>query len=648
MKRVILLLFLFFMLTISPICAQIQAGYVRTLGRSDKAGEPLSGVTIRVRGEHNPTLSGEDGKFNLMMADKKNGDAFILQQVQKNDYELNEQDLLGQPLAFSDKVTLTIVMVSTKQLQADKQRIVNNAYDAAKRNYDTKVKMLEKQLSDKQISIEQYRAEIQDLQDKFEKYQTLIDGLAEHYAHADYDLMDEKDREINLCIENGELERADSLIHLLFDPIDVLQRNMEALSRLNQERNRAQDILAQANADWTAVLKQQEKDAEYLYQLYTIELSRFNNEKARFYIETRAALDTTNVEWQVEAGRYILEYLADYDQAMTYFQRALRQAISQGVENNSDVAICYFNIGTVYYAHGEYDQALEYYLKALAILKSVYGEIHTDVATNYNMIGLMYYHQCKYGKALKYYRNALSIVKSFFVEDHPDVAFCYNNIGMVYDAQGKYDQALEYLQKALYIRISVYGENHPRVAVSYNNIGLVHFSQDKYGQALEYHQKALAIRKSVLGENHPDVAVSYNNIGNVYLSQGKYGAMGYHQKALAIWKSVLGENHPDVARSYYNIGLVYYSQGKYDQAMEYFQKALAIWKSVLGENHGCVADSYNIIGRVYYSQDDYARALEYFQKSYGIYKSVCGENHPFTKLLKARIRITKKLMKKKH
>ncbi len=62
---------------------QTQQGCVKTLGRPDKKGEPLSGVSVRAKGEHNPVLSKEDGKLTLLLAGKKNGDAYALQEVQK-------------------------------------------------------------------------------------------------------------------------------------------------------------------------------------------------------------------------------------------------------------------------------------------------------------------------------------------------------------------------------------------------------------------------------------------------------------------------------------------------------------------------------------------------------------------------------------
>ena len=250
MKRISI--FIALLLSVLISIAQTQSGYVRTLGRPDKKGEPLSGVSIRAKGEHNTVLSDDNGNFSLLLTGKKNGDAYSLQQVVKSGYELNELGMIGRPYAFSDKIPLTIVMVSTAQLQAEKIRIENNAYQIAENNYKLRLASLEKQREEKSITIEEYRKEIQDLQVKFEKYQSLISSLAEHYAHTDYDVLNETEREINLCIENGDLERADSLIHTLFNPVDVLKRNSESLARIDRNIRQANEIIRQANEDMAA------------------------------------------------------------------------------------------------------------------------------------------------------------------------------------------------------------------------------------------------------------------------------------------------------------------------------------------------------------------------------------------------------------
>ena len=74
-----------------PLCvvAQTQQGYVKTLGRPEKKGEALSEVTVRVKGEHNHAISNTSGKFELVLTNLKNGDAYSLQQVKKNNSRIH-------------------------------------------------------------------------------------------------------------------------------------------------------------------------------------------------------------------------------------------------------------------------------------------------------------------------------------------------------------------------------------------------------------------------------------------------------------------------------------------------------------------------------------------------------------------------------
>ena len=76
-------------------------------------------------------------------------------------------------------------------------------------------------------------------------------------------------------------------------------------------------------------------DANYLYQLYTISLARFDNQEAARYISLRADLDTANILWQNDAGRFLHQHMADYNGALAYFERALKATLSM-YEDQSD------------------------------------------------------------------------------------------------------------------------------------------------------------------------------------------------------------------------------------------------------------------------------------------------------------------------
>ena len=257
MKRSILL----FVIVANALLAsaQMQQGYVKTLGRPNKPGVPLANATIRMRGVVNAVLSGKDGRFSVLMPDKKKGDEIVLQSIRKQGYELADPSMIGRKQVFSPTVPIEIVMVNSKELAANKQRIERIAYQKADENYQKKLSVLEQQLKEQEITKDQYRQQLQDLQDKYEKYQALIAGMADRYARTDYDHLDSLDREINICIENGELDKADSLIHTVFDPNTVLERNRAAKAEVQAKMLLAQQIIDKACADRDAF----RRDAEY-------------------------------------------------------------------------------------------------------------------------------------------------------------------------------------------------------------------------------------------------------------------------------------------------------------------------------------------------------------------------------------------------
>lgn len=246
--------------------AQTQPGYVKTQGRPNKTGVPLANVTIRMKGQVNAAITSDDGRFNVPFLGKKTGDAISLLSVRKNGYELIDPEMVGRALVFNPQVAIEIVMVSSAELEANRRRISDNAYRKAEENYQQRLKQLEQQVADSKITSEKYRQELQELQDRYEKYMALIDGMADRYARTDYDHLDSIDREINICIEEGELEKADSLIHTVFDPSTVLERNRAAKAEIQTRIKLAQEIIDKANADKEAL----RRDSDYAKRVMSL------------------------------------------------------------------------------------------------------------------------------------------------------------------------------------------------------------------------------------------------------------------------------------------------------------------------------------------------------------------------------------------
>ena len=300
--------------------AQTRQGVVRTPQRPSAASVKISEAVIVLKGG-TTVRSRSNGVFSVT---KKAGmgNTFQVNNVTKQGYDLFDRKVIGKSYDFGSKEVVEIVLVDIRQQQRERQQLEKKAEERAYATYRKKLDRLTKQYEqDKALTEEQYRKQLQEQQDALERYTKNISTAVDYYLHIDYLGMDEKDAEIARCMENAEYERADSLIRTVFDPSSVVTQSQAASAEIDDEEAALMaqlDALKQKRAQKKA---QDEKNAEYLYYLYTIALSNLNNDSANFYITQRAALDTTNVQWQLDAGNFFEEYIADYPTALSYYQR---------------------------------------------------------------------------------------------------------------------------------------------------------------------------------------------------------------------------------------------------------------------------------------------------------------------------------------
>ncbi|MBQ8629122.1 MAG: DUF2225 domain-containing protein [Prevotella sp.] len=571
--------------------AQTQQGVVKTRGRMVNGkhvpGKGLPGTVVSIKGRTAIGVKNNNGTFSFPV----NGKQFMVQSVKKSGYTLVDADAAPKTYMHSTNM-LYLVMETPEQVTQDKLTSKKKIRRTLQRQLQEREDEIEALKAANKISQQEYQKALQKLYADQENNEKLISDMAKRYSELDYDQMDEFYRHVSNFIEQGELTKADSMLRSRGDVGSQIEAQLQkgaTIQKKKEELQKAEDVHKHDI----------EELARRCYSYYENFLMQHQNDSAAKYIEWRAKLDTTNVEWQNDAGRFINNYQARYNDALKYYEIGLRQSVTQFGEMDEWTALFNNNIGGVYDSQGDYPKALEYYNKALGILEKVYGTEHPNVAASYNNIGTVYDSQRDYTKALEYHHKALGIWEKVFGTEHPDVATSYNNIGSVYDSLGDYIKALEYYQKALGIWGKVFGTEHPDVATLYNNIGGVYKSQGNYPKALEYYQKALGIYEKVFGTEHPDVALSYNNIGTMYDSKGDYlKALEYHQKALGIYEKVLGTEHPNVATSYGNIGYMYSSQGDYMRALENFNKSLTIYEKIFGAEHSNTIMTRDIIKHI--------------------------------------------------
>lgn len=619
MKKIILFSLLAFLLP-KLVFAQTlsQHGVVKTRGRMVNGqlqpGQKLAGATVQVK-DRSAVVSGNDGTFSFPVPDK----TFLLQSVKKQGYQLVDMEVCRAHQYSANP--LYLVMETPEQQRSD----LLAAERKIRRNLQRQLQQKEDQIEALNISVEEKEKRLQELYQQQGDNEKLISEMAQRYANLDYDQLDEFYRQVNFLIENGELYRADSLLRTCGD-INAQVKDIIKQGKVIQEQK---EQIQQAESVHQADM---EEAACRCYSFYQTFLCQHQNDSAAYYLELRASLDTTNLKWQIEAGKHYTEFLGMHEYALSFYQRALRQSVFQYDNQEIDVSMIFLSISGILERQGKYQEALEYAYNALNnITPKIYDLTQNSDSVNgetlaiYIMIlenlGGICSDYGLYDDALKYYTDALVIGEKISTE-LPSLPESYNNIGYIYLLQKKYPQALENFQKALAIGEKIWSSENLILATVLSNIGSVYHAQNDSKAALEYYTRALDVDIKVLGPEHPNVAHLYNNIGivNEVLGNSRI-ALENFTKALDIGIKRLGPEHPDIAQYYDNIGSFYYRQGDCSKALEYQFSALKIWMLNEEANSLNRAETLCAIGLTFSKMKNYDEAKKYYNYALTICKS---------------------------
>lgn len=400
-----------------PSMGQTQQGVVKTRGRMVNGklvpGVGLSGATVQLN-DRSVVSNGTKGAFSF----PARGKTYLVKSVTKKDYQLVDQEACRNYKYSAD--TLYLAMETPEQLQADRLA----AERKIRRNLQRQLEQKEDEIEAMKVSNAVKDSLLRILYQQQGDNEKIIADMAKRYAALDYDQLDEFYRQVNDLIENGELTRADSLLRSRGD----VQQQVAAILQQGAAIKKQEEQLAQAKSVQQAEI---EETARRCYAYFESFQQQHMTDSAAHYLELRAALDTTNVKWQNEIGRYIEDYIGDYGKALDYYQLLLRQSLRQYGEENEWTATSYNNIGVVYYKQGDYPKALEYLFKALGIQEKVLGAEHPYVATSYNNIGYVYFCQGDYPKSLEYYFKALAIREKVLDIEHPNTKSVKEDIDYV-------------------------------------------------------------------------------------------------------------------------------------------------------------------------------------------------------------------------
>ena len=538
MKRTILLLAISLMALSAG--AQTQQGMVKTKGRLNAngtvtSGQRLTGATIAVL-NGNRVVSGANGKFALMLPSAK----FVLESVTKKNYVLADPDFLRKQYEYSTN-DLIIVMEDELEKANERRKIEIQARSSLYAQTEKQREEINRLKQENQITEEKYRELLQKVNKEEDDNETIIKDMVEKYSKIDFDQEDDFNRHFSAFLLNGETKRADSLLRTKGNIMEDFNA-FKAFQTANAQKRAEQTVQDSLEN------RSKQELADRFYKYFELFKMKHQNDSAAYYLELRSDLDSTNIEWLLDVGTFMKDYLANYKKAEEIYTKAEKRLSNKNSDYDPYTVIISINFSSLYYTIGQYQKSVDYSYKALSLINKdkdflkkslqtcieAYGEYHKETAICYSNLGFFYQTINQDTLALPCYMKALEIGLRDTIACYEEMDYFYNNLAVAYNKMRDYESADIYSQKALERRKMLYGENHPKLAVIYHNIGVRKMKQEKYDDALNYFAKATKIWGNTYGEEHHLIDV-YGTVGQVYELMGDVRqALEYYEKGAEV------------------------------------------------------------------------------------------------------------------
>lgn len=605
------------------LSAQTQQGYVKTKGRlandgSVVAGTRIPNATIQVK-DRTPVVSQADGTFSFPIP----ADKFYLQNVQKQGYVLTDPEMLSKQYSYSAN-DLIIVMEDLAQREADRRAIERKISNKLYAQLYQRGEELEALKEQNKITEEKYRELLQQLNQDQDDNEKIIKDMAERYTKMDFDQINEFNRKVSEYILNGELTKADSMLRTKGDI-------HERIDQLNEQHKA--NVKARADLEKSESLEQRNREdiANDCYSKFEILAMQHYNDSAAYYIELRASLDTTNIDWQLEAGDFLSNDLAEYDKAAFYYARSLSIATVEFDNQNLEMLSVYNCLIRFNERTGHYSEAMQYCNEASLLLKQQKEENNPVIQKSYENMGILFDQLGDKENAFRCYQKSLEISQFLYGETHSTTASAYHNLGAYYQTTNEFDNAIESLCKSTTIYRDLHDTISEGVAANYEALADIYETNGDFEASLECINKAIAINKVIFGENHPYVANNYYVLASILLNKHLFEeALQNFETAMYLYESSFGHNHPSVGSCCNSIGIIHNKFGNPEKALAYYRKALDIFQKLFDENNHHIGGVYCNIGQVYHAMMDYENAAKFEKKALDIYLFNYGENHDKT------------------
>jgi len=274
--------------------------------------------------------------------------------------------------------------------------------------------------------------------------------------------------------------------------------------------------------------------------------------------------------FRLKALAFDYEYKSD--SAIVYYEKSKQYA--QIVGDKSQLALAYFNIGTVHLLQANYLQVLPYYEEAMAICEANTG-LEKELGMIYNNLGIVYRRVRKPEKAAEIYLKAEQLQST--LNNPQGLSDLLLNIANNYISLNDFEKAKIYYSNAL--DISGADDKSSIFHYSYNGLGVIAFEEGDYELAKDYFLKSLALAEI------EDISIQINAngfLGSIHARDGDFQtAKDYFDKAIELNDE---EKFPDQAKELFLQLEDYYTlRGEYKLSADYLRKYISLTDRLLNQ-----------------------------------------------------------------
>lgn len=564
MVRAYLLTLMMYGLLATGVYAQVQVGKVKTRGRMERGvlvpGKGLSDVVLRIHGR-SAIKTDRNGVFSFPLRTE----LFSIESVEKNGYTLVDMDVCGVHEKSSD--TLYVVMEMPEQQQKDllqaERRIRRQLQDALRQQEDSIDRL--------NLSITEKNEKLRLLYDEQSKNERLTHEMAQRYASIDYDQMDDINREITECIMRGELHLADSMMKSK----GSIAKRTSALRQFQDINRKERTALAEREHQADKERKEIAADCKMQSDIFDL---RHQTDSAAKYMQMRADLDSTNVEWQLDLALYCQNHYM-YDRAVSVLQKTLdvvndanyfrKDATSlQTLRAEKLKAQTLSELAGLLSLTGRYDDAGNYQRGAMEIRMQMLSRERNNEnkLESAHEIGKHAFYLARSNKieeAMYEYHEAMKLYdelrKDMSDKYDMDYEILLANMALTYHDIEMYDVANKYSGEALEIARRLYQKEPQQYAMNYQkiltNLSIMLRQQGNPETAETYGLQALEIQRELVKKDSARNELELLTYGLIHLSS-LYVTKGEYEQADSYMTELFGifqrwfDKHPFIYAKY--------------------------------------------------------------------------------------------------